>query len=68
MVLTMGMIPAAQALASEMAFELQGGLVEFLYIAGVPRWKIKLSWLLFGGCLLALILLLVSIMQGHETN
>ena len=48
LVYCLGMVVFAYFFASEICYEKGAGLLEFLFIAGVSRWTIKLSWLIFG--------------------
>lgn len=48
LVLSLGMVAFAYSLASEICFEKGAGLLEFLFIAGVSRTTVKLSWLIYG--------------------
>uniref|UniRef100_A0A914WJP1 ABC transporter domain-containing protein n=1 Tax=Plectus sambesii TaxID=2011161 RepID=A0A914WJP1_9BILA len=46
---------------NDMCSEKNNGLLELLFINGVPRYKVKLSWIIFGGAMLLTVILPLSI-------
>ena len=54
-------------LASEMASERHNGLVEFLFISGVPRYKIKIAWAIFGLTFIPAVVAMKVLMMGSLT-
>uniref|UniRef100_A0A914WMC3 ABC transporter domain-containing protein n=1 Tax=Plectus sambesii TaxID=2011161 RepID=A0A914WMC3_9BILA len=59
--MTFCLFAVAYVITSEISAEKAAGLTELLFIAGVPRWKVKLSWTIFGAAFMLTICLGIGI-------
>lgn len=47
LILCFGFLAVSVVVSSEMAYEKSAGLHEFLFISGVPNWKIRMGWTVY---------------------